>query len=72
MFGWPPELKKHCDTFADPMVFRTNTTERHGNVFPPPWTIEELNACFGVRDHNGQKLAYESRKFVCGVRIQAK
>jgi hypothetical protein len=22
MFGWPPELKKHCDTFADSMVFR--------------------------------------------------
>ena len=26
--------------------------------FPPPWSIEELNACFIVRDHNGQKLAY--------------
>ncbi len=27
--------------------------------FPPPWTIEELNdACFVVRDHNGQQLAY--------------
>jgi hypothetical protein len=23
MFAWPPELKKHCDTFADSMVFRT-------------------------------------------------
>ena len=27
--------------------------------FPPPWTIEELNdACFVVRDHDGQQLAY--------------
>jgi hypothetical protein len=26
--------------------------------FPPPWTVEELNACFVVRDDNGQKLAY--------------
>jgi len=26
--------------------------------FPPPWTVEELDACFVVRDHNGQKLAY--------------
>jgi hypothetical protein len=27
--------------------------------FPPPWSIEELNdACFVVRDHNGQQLAY--------------
>jgi hypothetical protein len=27
--------------------------------FPPPWTVEEYNdACFIVRDHNGQALAY--------------
>jgi hypothetical protein len=26
--------------------------------FPPPWTLEELDACFVVRDHNGQQLAY--------------
>jgi hypothetical protein len=27
--------------------------------FPPPWTVEEYNdACFIVRDHNGQQLAY--------------
>jgi len=26
--------------------------------FPPPWSVEELNACFVVRDDNGQKLAY--------------
>jgi hypothetical protein len=27
--------------------------------FPPPWTIEEANAaCFIVKDHNGQALAY--------------
>jgi hypothetical protein len=26
--------------------------------FPPPWTGEELDACFVVRDHNGQQLAY--------------
>jgi hypothetical protein len=26
--------------------------------FPPPWTVEEYNdACFIVRDHNGQQLA---------------
>ena len=25
--------------------------------FPPPWTVEELDACFVVRDHSGQKLA---------------
>ena len=26
--------------------------------FPPPWTAEETNACFIVRDANGQALAY--------------
>jgi len=26
--------------------------------FPPPWTVEEQPACFVVRDHNRQQLAY--------------
>jgi hypothetical protein len=26
--------------------------------FPPPWTVEELDACFVVSDANGQKLGY--------------
>ena len=27
--------------------------------FPPPWTIEDMNdACFIVRDKNGQQLGY--------------
>ncbi len=26
--------------------------------FPPPWSVEELDACFVVRDSDGQKLAY--------------
>jgi hypothetical protein len=24
----------------------------------PPWIVEEQDACFVVRDHNGQQLAY--------------
>jgi hypothetical protein len=28
-------------------------TERR---FPPPWSIEELDACFVVRDRDGQSL----------------
>jgi hypothetical protein len=34
--------------------------------FPPPWSIEELEACFVVRDHSSQALAYvyfEDRRF---------
>jgi hypothetical protein len=26
--------------------------------FPPPWSVEEQDACFVVRDHNGQQLTY--------------
>ena len=26
--------------------------------FPPPWSVEEQDACFVVRDHDGQALAY--------------
>jgi hypothetical protein len=26
--------------------------------FPPPWSVEEIDACYIVRDANGQALAY--------------
>ena len=26
--------------------------------FPPPWSVEEREACFTVRDRDGQALAY--------------
>jgi hypothetical protein len=26
--------------------------------FPPPWAVEELDACFVVSDASGQKLGY--------------
>ena len=26
--------------------------------FPPPWSVEELDSCFVVKDLNGQALAY--------------
>jgi hypothetical protein len=26
--------------------------------FPPPWSVEELDACFIVKDAGGQKLGY--------------
>jgi len=29
--------------------------ERH---FLPPWSVEELDSCFVVKDRNGQALAY--------------
>jgi hypothetical protein len=26
--------------------------------FPPPWSVEELDACFIVKDSSGRKLGY--------------
>jgi hypothetical protein len=36
-------------------LWQNTVTDRR---FPPPWSIEEQAACFTVRDHNGQALAY--------------
>jgi hypothetical protein len=26
--------------------------------FPPPWSVEDIDAAFVVKDNSGQKLAY--------------
>jgi hypothetical protein len=33
-------------------------TSDQARRFPPPWFAEETEACFVVRDHRGQALAY--------------
>jgi hypothetical protein len=40
--------------------------------FPPPWTVEELDACFVVRDHSRQQLAYVYFEDELGRRSAAK
>jgi hypothetical protein len=35
--------------------YGVSMSERH---FPPPWSVEELDSCFVVKDANGQALAY--------------
>jgi hypothetical protein len=35
-----------------------NNFAMHNRRFPPPWSVDELEACFVVRDHSGQALAY--------------
>jgi hypothetical protein len=40
--------------------------------FPPPWTVEELDACFVVKDHSGQKLSYVYFEEEPGRRSSAK
>jgi hypothetical protein len=40
--------------------------------FPPPWSVEELEACFIVTDNAGQKLAYVYFEDEPGRRAAAK
>jgi hypothetical protein len=40
--------------------------------FPPPWSIEELDACFVVKDRDGQALAYAYFEEEPGRRAAAK
>jgi hypothetical protein len=40
--------------------------------FPPPWSIEESEACFVVKDRAGQKLAYFYFETEAGRRSAAK
>ena len=38
------------------------TVERRRR-FPPPWTVEETEGCFIIRDKNGQQLNTLARLF---------
>jgi hypothetical protein len=40
--------------------------------FPPPWSVDELEACFVVKDGAGQKLAYVYYEEEPGRRSSAK
>jgi hypothetical protein len=40
--------------------------------FPPPWSIEDIDACFVVKDGNEQKLAYVYYEEEPGRRSAAK
>ena len=40
--------------------------------FPPPWSVEELEACFVVTDASGQKLGYFYYEEEPGRRTTAK
>ena len=39
--------------------------------FPPPWSVDEQEACFIVRDANGQALAYVYFEDEPGLRAES-
>jgi hypothetical protein len=39
--------------------------------FPPPWTADETDACFIVKDRNGQALSYVYYETEAGRRTAA-
>jgi len=43
------------EALGEQLVFRNVQLTRR---FPPPWTVEDIGACFVVMDGAGQKLAY--------------
>jgi hypothetical protein len=43
---------------ANLLPARASAISTVGRRFPPPWTVEELDACFVVIDSAEQKLAY--------------
>jgi hypothetical protein len=43
----------------------------HARRFSPPWTIDDNGACFIIRDHNGQALAYCYYEVEAGRRTAA-
>jgi hypothetical protein len=48
---------------------KEHVTERR---FPPPWSVDELDACFVVKDSAGQNLAYVYYEDEPGRRSAAK
>ena len=53
-----PNSDQSCPSVAAGLSYRYHRPMPPPRRFPPPWSIEELDACFVVRDHNGQQLAY--------------
>jgi len=47
-------------------------TAHNATRFPASWTVEEQPACFIVRDHDGQQLAYVCFENEPGRRSAAK
>ena len=49
------ENEKNRASWRRGILLRVRVSPRR---FPPRWSVEELDACYVVRDHDGQQLAY--------------
>jgi hypothetical protein len=47
-----------CSQHRQPAELTDKAMSTPDRRFPPPWSIEERQACFIVKDGNGQALAY--------------
>jgi hypothetical protein len=57
-----------CGTRSNQIARNNQPSSRR---FPPPWEIEDNGACFIVRDHSGQALAYLYYENEPGSRVAA-
>jgi hypothetical protein len=61
-YASPARLAFHRLEFGDHKHFPQNEIQKKEpamtRCFPPPWSVEELEACFIVKDSAGQKLAF--------------
>jgi hypothetical protein len=58
-FQKPTKFNGPCDRRIIPALCSLATgPESAARRFPPPWSVEEQDACFVVVEHSGQKLAY--------------
>ena len=61
-------LRSYFGGGRDILVYLMSDARR----FPPPWSVEALVACFVMRDHEGQALAYAYFEDEPGRRAAAK
>lgn len=71
------KLTLRCGDFTGTLIpIRSRIDRSHDRALPParfspPWDIEDNGACFIVRDHNGQALAYTYYEVEPGRRAPA-
>jgi hypothetical protein len=66
------EMQRRKGTRIAEHLKRSSSSQMSSRRFPPPWSAEETDACFIIRDANGQALAYVYFEDEPGRRAAAK